>query len=236
MADRTAIRPGSLRRRLTIAFLLVAGLSAAALAVASYAIVREARLSDSVDRSVEQSRFNLILANETLSESLGRKELALVAARIGADVPFFLEQGPQLGTGVGTSLSPFDLPQDYWVVLLLPDGQVKSSTADVYAAFDARGGEEGYAARREALLDALRGVRRPRDLAALPPNDLVSSPLAGRLREHGAFRADVTGAGPVALKTPAASGRSTHQRTSRQKSRAWSQLTYWRPSPAAPPR
>jgi two-component system, OmpR family, sensor histidine kinase MtrB len=61
--ERQAIRPGSLRRRLTIAFMLVAGLSAAALAVASYAIVREARLSDSVDRSLEQSRFNLVLAN-----------------------------------------------------------------------------------------------------------------------------------------------------------------------------
>ena len=69
MADRPAIRPGSLRRRLTIAFLLVAGLSAAALAIASYAIVREARLSDSVDRAVEQSRFNLVLASETLGES-----------------------------------------------------------------------------------------------------------------------------------------------------------------------
>ena len=75
MADRPAIRPGSLRRRLTIAFLLVAGLSAAALAVASYAIVREARLSDSVDRSVEQSRFNLVLANETLTPNPSTHEI-----------------------------------------------------------------------------------------------------------------------------------------------------------------
>ncbi|HEX3256434.1 MAG TPA: HAMP domain-containing sensor histidine kinase [Gaiellaceae bacterium] len=75
MAERAAIRPGRLRRRLTIAFLLVAGLSAAALAVASYAIVREARLSDSVDRSLEQSRFNLVLANETLSADPSSQEI-----------------------------------------------------------------------------------------------------------------------------------------------------------------
>ena len=75
VAERTAIRPGRLRRRLTIAFLLVAGLSAAALAVASYAIVREARLSDSVDRSIEQSRFNLVLANETLTPSPSAQEI-----------------------------------------------------------------------------------------------------------------------------------------------------------------
>jgi two-component system sensor histidine kinase MtrB len=75
LPDRPAIRPGSLRRRLTIAFLLVAGLSAAALTVASYAIVREARLSDSVDRSVEQSRFNLVLANETLTPNPSTQEI-----------------------------------------------------------------------------------------------------------------------------------------------------------------
>jgi signal transduction histidine kinase len=73
--ERQAIRPGSLRRRLTIAFMLVAGLSAAALAVASYAIVREARLSDSVDRSLEQSRFNLVLANETLTQNPSPQEI-----------------------------------------------------------------------------------------------------------------------------------------------------------------
>ena len=46
--------------------MLVAGLSAAVLAVSSYVIVRETRLSDSVDRSLEQGRFNLVLAGETL--------------------------------------------------------------------------------------------------------------------------------------------------------------------------
>ncbi|HEX5468528.1 MAG TPA: HAMP domain-containing sensor histidine kinase [Gaiellaceae bacterium] len=75
MPDRPAIRPGRLRRRLTIAFLLVAGLSAAALAVASYAIVREARLSDSVDRALEQSRFNLVFANETLTRNPSTHEV-----------------------------------------------------------------------------------------------------------------------------------------------------------------
>jgi shikimate kinase len=40
-------------------------------------------------------------------------------------------------------------------------------------------------------------VRRPRDLAALPANDLASSPLREELLAHGAFRADVSGAGPA---------------------------------------
>jgi 4-diphosphocytidyl-2C-methyl-D-erythritol kinase len=40
-------------------------------------------------------------------------------------------------------------------------------------------------------------VRRPRDLAALPANDLAQSTVADDLRRLGAFRADVSGAGPV---------------------------------------
>ena len=44
-----------------------------------------------------------------------------LAATIGADVPFFLATGPQLGEADGSALEPLDLPQDYWVVLVLPD-------------------------------------------------------------------------------------------------------------------
>jgi 4-diphosphocytidyl-2C-methyl-D-erythritol kinase len=112
-------------------------------------------------------------------------------------VPFFLADGPQLGTGDGTTLEPLDLPQDFAVLLLLPRDAHKVSTAEVYAAFDARGGEAGFDERAAALRTALASVRRPRDLAALPPNDLASSPLTAELRAHGAFRADVSGAGPT---------------------------------------
>jgi 4-diphosphocytidyl-2-C-methyl-D-erythritol kinase len=139
----------------------------------------------------------LRLANETLPEPLPAEDLRSVAAQIGADVPFFLADGPQLGSGDGSELKSLDLPQDFWVVVLVPHETAKTSTADVYAAFDTRHGVEGFAERRQALLDGLAAVKRPRDLAALPPNDLVSSPLAEEIRAVGAFRADVSGAGPA---------------------------------------
>src|SRR3954471_8458883 len=41
----------------------------------------------------------LRLANETLSELLPRDDLTEIAAGLGADVPFFLTSGPQLGQG-----------------------------------------------------------------------------------------------------------------------------------------
>jgi 4-diphosphocytidyl-2-C-methyl-D-erythritol kinase len=139
----------------------------------------------------------LRLANGSLDEPLASAELHAIAAGIGADVPFFLADGPQLGSGDGSDLAPLDLPQDYWVVVLLPHDTVKSSTADVYAAFDARDGARGWEGRRTALLDGLARVKSPLDLAVLPPNDLASSPLAAEIRATGAFCADVSGAGPA---------------------------------------
>jgi 4-diphosphocytidyl-2-C-methyl-D-erythritol kinase len=132
----------------------------------------------------------LRLANATLGVPLAAPALHELARSLGADVPFFLSEGPQLGTGGGSDLAPLDLRRDYAVVLLLPCGARKASTGAVYARFDR---EQGFAERRARLLAALaRG-----ELAELPPNDLASSPLAARLRALGAFRADVSGAGPT---------------------------------------
>ena len=139
----------------------------------------------------------LRLANETLDEPLAADDLHTVAATVGADVPFFLVDGPQFGRGDGSALRPLSLPQDYWIVIVLPAGSAKPSTAAVYAAFDERRGGLGWEERLARLEAALAGVRRPRDLAALPPNDLASSPVADALLRHGAFRADVSGAGPA---------------------------------------
>jgi 4-diphosphocytidyl-2-C-methyl-D-erythritol kinase len=139
----------------------------------------------------------LRLANDTLEEPLEPVPLHELAARVGADVPFFLQDGVQLGTGDGTTLTPVDVPQDFWILLVLPKSTTKPSTAAVYAAFDERDGARDFDERRARLLETLDQVRRPRDLAALPPNDLASSPLAGELHALGAFRADVSGAGPA---------------------------------------
>jgi signal transduction histidine kinase len=59
---RRGIAPGRLRRRLTIAFVLVAGISAGALALGSFVLVRQARLRDSLVRAKADAQFNLALA------------------------------------------------------------------------------------------------------------------------------------------------------------------------------
>lgn len=170
----------------------------------------------------------LRLANATLVRPLPAEELESLAATLGADVPFFLRDGPQLGEGDGSELSPVRLPQDFWVVVVLPEGARKPSTAAVYEAFDRRGGERGFPARRAALLEALERVRRPRELAELPPNDLASSPLSAELLAAGAFRADVTGAGPAVygLFHNRRSAEAGRQRVA-PRGRAWLTVPAW---------
>jgi 4-diphosphocytidyl-2-C-methyl-D-erythritol kinase len=140
---------------------------------------------------------SLQLANSLLDSPLPLDDLHSVAASVGSDVPFFLREGPQLVTGSGTDLTPLALPADYAVVLLVPEALSKESTAAVYREFEARGGSRGFEARRAALGAALTGIALARDLARLPSSDLVTSPNAALLADHGAFRTDVTGAGPA---------------------------------------
>ncbi|MGI9657982.1 MAG: hypothetical protein ACR2OD_03660, partial [Gaiellaceae bacterium] len=70
--------------------------------------------------------------------------------------------------------------------------------------------------RRSDLLSGLGVCDRARKLAALPPNDLApyaggeNEALAAELAEFGAFRADVSGAGPGVY------GLFLHERQARQ--------------------
>ena len=175
----------------------------------------------------------LTLANRTLGQPLAEEELGGLAAEVGADVPFFLAPGPKLAEGAGERLRRLELPQDYWVVLALPRFARKSSTADVYGRFDDLGGPQDFEERRGSLLEALAAVRRPRDFAAFPPNDLAVAagrrqPLVEELIDRGAFRADVSGAGPAVY------GLFHHRRDAqaaarrlRARARAWVVAPVW---------
>ncbi|MGH3042974.1 MAG: 4-(cytidine 5'-diphospho)-2-C-methyl-D-erythritol kinase [Gaiellaceae bacterium] len=174
----------------------------------------------------------LQLGNAAVPEPLGPDRLHGLAASLGADVPFFLDPGPKLAEGAGERLTPLELPQDFWVTIALSRAVEKRSTGDVYARFDALGGGPGFELRKEALLSALQEVRRPRDLADLPPNDLAeasgAAPLAVALRAAGALRADVSGAGPAVygLFGSRSEARAAARRLSRRV-RTWTAPAVW---------
>ncbi|WP_319463259.1 HAMP domain-containing sensor histidine kinase [Micromonospora sp. RTP1Z1] len=64
MAGR--VPPGRLRRRLVIAFVLVAGVSAGVLAGGSYLMLRQARFDGSLQRAAADARYQLVLAGQFL--------------------------------------------------------------------------------------------------------------------------------------------------------------------------
>ncbi len=139
----------------------------------------------------------LRLANAQLEQPLTAEALHELAAGLGADVPFFLRDGPQLGSGDGTTLEPVSIPPGFAVLLVLPHSTVKTSTRDVYAAYDARRGGSGFEERARAVRSSVAHLQAARDLAQLPPNDLATSPHTAQLEAAGAYRADVSGAGPI---------------------------------------
>jgi 4-diphosphocytidyl-2-C-methyl-D-erythritol kinase len=212
LADRIALEPAP---RLRVDGFAADTLVAAALEAIAEAAGTQPRWAVWIEKEIpvaaglgggsSDAAAALLLANATLESPLGPDRLHELAAGLGADVPFFLTAGPQLGEGDGSTLTPLELPQRYTVLILLADAGAKASTAAVYAAFDERDGARGYEERSARLLEALAAG----DLASLPPNDLSSSPLADELRALGAFRADVTGAGPAVyglFEDPAAAG------------------------------
>ena len=96
---RRAVPSGGLRRRLTIAFMLAVGVSAAALATGSYFVVRHNLLADSVDAGARQARRNLVIAPTYLPQ--GSKAL-LDAYQRGGD---FLTVGIRGGRPFSSSFS-----------------------------------------------------------------------------------------------------------------------------------
>ncbi len=174
----------------------------------------------------------LRLANGFLDSPLSDERLHELAFALGSDVPFFLASGPKLVGGAGELIEPVTTPQDFFVVIALPHDVVKRSTGEVYARLDELGGGARFDERAAELRRAIATCEHARDLARLPPNDLAEAsgarPIAGRLAELGAFRADVNGAGPSAYGLFAR--RRDAERASRalrSSARTWSTVPVW---------
>jgi 4-diphosphocytidyl-2-C-methyl-D-erythritol kinase len=118
-------------------------------------------------------------------------DLAGIASRLGADVPYFLVGGTALGLGRGDEVYPLEDLSSHAVVLALPDFGV--ATADAYRWFDddRAAGAPCHGARRRdgGSVQAWPGVAR----IALA-NDL-EAPVARRHPRIAAIRDVLAGAG-----------------------------------------
>jgi 4-diphosphocytidyl-2-C-methyl-D-erythritol kinase len=135
--------------------------------------------------------------NRIFSRPLSERELATMALRLGADVPFFLSARPCLATSIGEVLEPLIGWPPWWYVLVAPS--IAVSTAWAYGHFKLK----LTSPEREYILNTLKnGHFEPRDLLE---NDLeavtakrfpVIEIIKEQLMAAGAKGALMTGSGP----------------------------------------
>lgn len=74
--------------------------------------------------------LTLRMINKIEELSLSGDELCSMAKQLGADVPFFIENQPAIGTGTGSTLTPAPIQPHAWIVTVWPG--FASSTAEAY--------------------------------------------------------------------------------------------------------
>ena len=127
--------------------------------------------------------------------------LALLALRLGADIPYCLQEAPMRVTGIGEKMTPVPPLPSLPLVLLRPDAGL--STADVFRAFDTLPPDPP--ADTERFLAALRAgdlpemTRRGGNMLQKPACALAPEieSLAQALWDSGAGFVSMTGSGSV---------------------------------------
>ena len=165
---------GGLRRRLVVAFVLVAGLSAGALAVGSYFLVREARLQGSRDLAQAEARVDLNLAfgikaaSDTLDpngfvqgyEQRGVHVVLLFPGR--RSVPSDPQVNPPLPAGLQSLVREGQLAYERMQVAGVPylvvAGKAPNSNGQMYFFFSESGIGQYLAQLRNALFAAWAAV------------------------------------------------------------------------------
>lgn len=134
--------------------------------------------------------------------NLSDRELAQLAAQLGADVPLFLKGGWNLMEGIGERLKGLK-PLDGAVVLIVPPQH--ASTPAVYKRFDELSDPSQH--RTPAMLKAIKS-KKLSEVALCLGNDLqkaaaglgidVERPVA-LLKKHGAVGAQMSGSGSASF-------------------------------------
>ncbi len=130
--------------------------------------------------------------NEKLDLGVSPRRLRELAVQIGADVPFFLAEGPQRVRGIGDILEPTEI-EPLFVVLMNPGFPV--STAHVYRWYD-----EEQEKKRGEVLTASKTDDNPRELEndlerVVIPRYPVLAKMKQELLKAGALGALMSGSG-----------------------------------------
>jgi 4-diphosphocytidyl-2-C-methyl-D-erythritol kinase len=135
----------------------------------------------------------LLALNQLAENPLEPSRLHRLAARLGADVPFFLGRTPAVGRGTGIQLSPVTL-LPYWYLLLNPG--VPLSTRWVYDNLDVAGLPAPPAAETWDAAHPEEWVRNDLGTVALRRLPELARWLEA-LQASGAWTQGISGSGPT---------------------------------------
>ena len=141
--------------------------------------------------------------NEYFGLGLSLEELIERGVKLGADVPFCIMGGTAYAGGIGEEIYPLETPEEYIVLVAVPDTRV--STKWAYNAYDeiADGGNV-----RHPDIDQLRAAIEMEDFGCIPeflgnvleyatiPEYPIISKVKNTIMQNGAAGALMSGSGP----------------------------------------
>ncbi len=146
----------------------------------------------------------LVALNGIWQLGLGTRDLAALALKLGADVPVFVHGHAAWAEGVGERLTPIDLPEP-WYVVVLPAAEV--ATAVVFGAPELTRNSAPI-----TITDLLAGCARNDCLPVVRRRYPAVSIAYDWLSQHGEARLTGTGACVFAAFPDEQSARAVHAR------------------------
>jgi len=140
--------------------------------------------------------FAITLVNDLFALGLDKTEMAAIAARIGADCPFFIYNRPMLCTGTGTDMEPIDNPLPPGLLLMIVKPAVSVPTKDAYASVRPAVPAVPLSGRLAAVpfTDWRHAVQNGFETSVFPKYPVVSE-VKERMYGLGAVYASMSGSG-----------------------------------------
>ena len=141
--------------------------------------------------------------NEYFGLGLSLEELIERGVKLGADVPFCIMGGTAYAGGIGEEIYPLETPEEYIVLVAVPDTRV--STKWAYNAYDEIAGGGNV---RHPDIDQLRAAIEMEDFGCIPeflgnvleyatiPEYPIISKVKNTIMQNGAAGALMSGSGP----------------------------------------
>lgn len=141
--------------------------------------------------------------NQLLKLKLPKEKLMVIGAKLGADVPFFLFEGPAIASGIGDQLKKVKKIPKMSLVVVNPG--IPVSTEWVYKSLNVNGNGNGHNGNGKPQ-EIPNTFNTKKDVVKILNNDLekvtikefpIIAEIKKLLLSHGALASQMTGSGPT---------------------------------------